>query len=125
MADDDYRTFLSCVCGPLETRWGDGQSAAWAISGRGAGLIRAEPPTRQRADGPTGRRLCDGPLGDTDRAAPVDPRRPAGRVGSKRSHLVASIRRHCTMGGAQPRRRSIRAPVGFANETSSPCPTPI
>ena len=49
MNEAEYETYLSFVSGPLGTRLDDGESAALAVSGRGASLVLDERKARRRA----------------------------------------------------------------------------
>ncbi|MGE4242092.1 hypothetical protein [Ramlibacter sp.] len=48
MTDEEYETYLTFVSGPLGTRLDDGESAALAISRRGASIIIDERKARRR-----------------------------------------------------------------------------
>lgn len=49
MTNEEYETYLSFVSGPLGTRLDDGESAALAISTRGASIVIDERKARRRA----------------------------------------------------------------------------
>jgi predicted nucleic acid-binding protein len=49
MTEDEYETYLTFVSGSLGTRLDDGESAALAISGRGASIVLDERKARRRA----------------------------------------------------------------------------
>lgn len=49
MNEAEYETYLAFVSGPLGNRLGDGESAALAVSSRGASLVLDERRARRRA----------------------------------------------------------------------------
>lgn len=96
MTDEEYETYLTFVSGPLGTRLDDGESAALAISSRGASIVIDERKARRRAiEDPE---LAGGvAVASTLQLMLTSGHRQAWSV-RKVQELVASARKHARMG---------------------------